>query len=79
MHFLCCLQDDRENADLAGALKKAKLELKKSKRKDYYLILGVGQSANASDIKKAYRKKALEWSVAHCSMPPESCGVSELK
>lgn len=40
-------------------LKDAKLELKKSKRKDYYKILGVGKSANEDEIKKAYRKRAL--------------------
>ena len=37
----------------------AKLELKKSKRKDYYKILGVDKGANEDEIKKAYRKRAL--------------------
>ena len=46
----------RENKE---ALSNAKLELKKSKRKDYYKILGVGKSANDDEIKKAYRKRAL--------------------
>ncbi len=40
-------------------LQKAKLELKKSKRKDYYKILGVSKNANDDEIKKAYRKRAL--------------------
>lgn len=40
-------------------LKDAKLELKKSKRKDYYKILGVTKNANDDEIKKAYRKRAL--------------------
>ena len=40
-------------------LKDAKLELKKSKRKDYYKILGVAKTANDDEIKKAYRKRAL--------------------
>ena len=33
--------------------------MKKSKRKDYYKILGVSKTANDDEIKKAYRKRAL--------------------
>uniref|UniRef100_A0A668RJV9 J domain-containing protein n=1 Tax=Oreochromis aureus TaxID=47969 RepID=A0A668RJV9_OREAU len=40
-------------------LKNAQLELKKSKRKDYYKILGVDKKATEEEIKKAYRKRAL--------------------
>jgi len=44
---------------IAGEIRNAELELKKSKRKDYYKILGVDKEAGESEIKKAYRKGAL--------------------
>ncbi|RUS76852.1 hypothetical protein EGW08_015385 [Elysia chlorotica] len=46
----------RENKQF---LQTAKLELKKSKRKDYYKILGVHKTASEDEIKKAYKKRAL--------------------
>eukprot|EP01135_Chromosphaera_perkinsii_P002851 Nk52_evm6s229 gene=Nk52_evmTU6s229 len=49
------------NTNVRQLLKDAKLALKKSKRKDYYKILGVGQNANDSEIKKAYKKMALKY------------------
>ena len=41
-------------------LEEAKLELKKSKRKDYYKILGIAKGATEDEIKKAYKKEALK-------------------
>ena len=46
-------------AGLAKEIKNAELELKKSKRKDYYKILGVSKDAGDNEIKKAYRKAAI--------------------
>ncbi|CAO3564579.1 unnamed protein product [Mortierella alpina] len=71
------LNDDFEEAirdftkaqELAGGqdhnihekLSRAQRLLKQSQQKDYYKILGVARSATPRDIKKAFRKQALEW------------------
>lgn len=47
------------NLEHKHLLKTAQLELKKSKRKDYYKVLGVAKNATEDEIKKAYRKRAL--------------------
>ncbi|KAI9698892.1 MAG: hypothetical protein M1820_007313 [Bogoriella megaspora] len=44
---------------IAKDIRNAELELKKSKRKDYYKILGVEKDAGDNEIKKAYRKLAI--------------------
>ena len=46
---------------LREKLRAAQLEIKKSKRKDYYKILKVDKGAGDSEIKKAYRKAAVLW------------------
>ena len=51
---------DRSNFEYRQLLSQAKNELKKSLRKDYYKILGIDRNANEEDIKKAYKKRALE-------------------
>merc|ERR1719412_2277871 len=62
---------ERGNHEYRNLLATAKVELKKSKRKDYYKILGIDRNANDEEIKKAYRKRAL---VHH---PDRHSGASE--
>ncbi|XP_026737789.1 dnaJ homolog subfamily C member 7 [Trichoplusia ni] len=50
------IDKSKENKQL---LHEAKIALKKSKRKDYYKILGIEKTASEDEIKKAYRKRAL--------------------
>lgn len=52
-------EQDPQDASIAKEVRKAELELKKSKRKDYYKILGVDKDADENQIKKAYRKAAI--------------------
>ena len=42
-------------------VQEAQVALKQSKEKNYYKILGVPRTANAKEIKKAYRELALKW------------------
>ena len=51
-------EDSASDAELAKELRNAELELKKSKRKDWYKILGVDKDAGDKDIERAYKKKA---------------------
>eukprot|EP00049_Salpingoeca_infusionum_P018569 m.357822 g.357822 ORF g.357822 m.357822 type:complete len:507 (+) comp17951_c0_seq1:56-1576(+) len=57
--YQAAVDEDPSDRELRQALSHAKLELKKSKRKDYYKIIGVSKNATDSEIKKAYRKRAL--------------------
>jgi DnaJ homolog subfamily C member 7 len=48
-----------EEPGIKNDIRHAEMELKKSKRKDYYKILGVEKDASEPAIKKAYRKLAV--------------------
>jgi DnaJ homolog subfamily C member 3 len=52
---------DRGSNEIQHLLQRCEAALKQSKTKDYYKILGVSRSAEQGEIKKAYRKLALEW------------------
>jgi DnaJ homolog subfamily C member 7 len=52
-------QKEPNYPELDNSIRLTKLEEKKSKRKNYYLILGVDKNATSNEIKKAYKKSAL--------------------
>ena len=60
--------------NIAKDIRHAELELKKSKRKDYYRILGVEKDATEHDIKKAYRKLAI---IHHPDKNPDNAEAAD--
>ncbi|KAM7351329.1 tetratricopeptide repeat protein 2 isoform 2-T2 [Cochliomyia hominivorax] len=70
----------QKTPEIKKLLRDAKFALKKSKRKDYYKILGVSRNAGEDEIKKAYRKKALvHHPDRHANSSPEERKEQELK
>jgi DnaJ family protein C protein 7 len=47
-----------KSQDTGRFLEDAELALKKSKRKEYYMILGMDRNTSPDEIKKAYKNKA---------------------
>ncbi|KAI9909181.1 hypothetical protein PsorP6_015074 [Peronosclerospora sorghi] len=52
---------DTSSREFKEKVAQAEAALKQSKTKNYYKILGVSRSSDVKEIKRAYRKQALEW------------------
>eukprot|EP00047_Mylnosiga_fluctuans_P002956 m.226749 g.226749 ORF g.226749 m.226749 type:complete len:528 (+) comp11472_c0_seq1:10-1593(+) len=52
---------DPSSDEFRKALKNAQLELKKSKRVDYYKVLEISKDADEATIQKAYKRLARQW------------------
>ncbi|XP_068669232.1 dnaJ protein P58IPK homolog B-like [Aristolochia californica] len=54
-------QKSPQDTSIRESLMKAEKALKISKRKDWYKILGISKMASNAEIKRAYKKLALQW------------------
>lgn len=52
---------DPSNSEIKQLLRENKIELKKSKRKNYYKILGIDKTSDEQQIKKGFRNQAMKW------------------
>lgn len=72
-------KNDPQNAEIAKQLRQAQVELKKSKRKNYYKILEVQKNADTATIKRTYRKLALLHHPDKNNETPEAHKTAEAK
>ncbi|KAF9595581.1 hypothetical protein IFM89_001053 [Coptis chinensis] len=54
-------QKSPQDMNVREVLMKAERALKMSKRKDWYKILGISKTASIAEVKRAYKKLALQW------------------
>ncbi|KAH9310034.1 hypothetical protein KI387_037945, partial [Taxus chinensis] len=54
-------QKSPQDMNIREALQRAEHSLKLSKRKDWYKILGISRTASIAEIKRSYKKLALQW------------------
>ncbi|KAK9158306.1 hypothetical protein Scep_004880 [Stephania cephalantha] len=54
-------QKSPQDMNIREALMRAEKSLKMSQRKDWYKILGIHKTASVAEIKRAYKKLALQW------------------
>ncbi|KAK9168892.1 hypothetical protein Syun_001032 [Stephania yunnanensis] len=54
-------QKSPQDMNIREALMRAEKSLKMSQRKDWYKILGIHKAASIAEIKRAYKKLALQW------------------
>jgi DnaJ family protein C protein 7 len=67
-------EENPSEPGIAKEIRDAEMELKKSKRKDYYKILGIEKDATETQIKKAYRKLAI---VHHPDKNPDDADAAD--
>lgn len=72
--FKAIQETNPQEPGIAKDIRNAELELKKSKRKDYYKILGADKDAGENEIKKAYRKLAI---VHHPDKNPDDAEAAD--
>jgi DnaJ family protein C protein 7 len=53
--------NEEQMRDMKKKIQEAQVQLKRSKQKDFYKILGVPRDASDAEVKKGYRKLALKW------------------